>query len=493
MSSTPRRAGARELGRLLGDGWRAAAPAYRALAAAVRDLVLDGRLPLGVRLPSERELSVGLCVSRTTVAAAYAELREAGFLVSRRGAGSWTATPEGTTPDTVAVRPSDSECLPEDVIDLSTAALPAPGPMLREAYEGALARLPRHLPGTGYSVAGLGEARRAVADRFTARGLPTTAEQIVVTAGALNAFAALLRVFVAQGDRVLVEHPTYPNALDGIRRAGARVVPFGVGGDGVSAWDVDGLVATVRRAAPSLAYVVPDHHNPTGASLDAAGRAALVAAARAVGTVLVVDETMVELGLDHGLLDRGEPPPPTAVFGPEVVTIGGVSKSHWGGLRLGWLRAPRDLVSRIVDARLASDLGTPVVEQLVLAQLLADPDHDGRLAVRRAELGRRRDAMEQALTSHLPHWRWRRPGGGLSLWAELGRPVSTAMAARAGEHGLRLTAGPRFGLDGAFERFLRVPFTTAPERAEEAARRLAAVADAAARGVRAGWSGPPAA
>src|SRR4051794_149786 len=80
------------LARLLG-AWRSARPAYVALAAAVRLLILDGRLPLGTRLPGERDLAAALGVSRTTAAAAYAALRDEGFLTSRRGAGSWTSLP----------------------------------------------------------------------------------------------------------------------------------------------------------------------------------------------------------------------------------------------------------------------------------------------------------------------------------------------------------------------------------------------------------------
>src|SRR5919205_2765748 len=80
------------LARLLGE-WRAAGPAYGALARAIRLLVLDGRLPLRTRLPGERELAAALGVSRTTTAAAYAALRDEGFLASRRGSGSWTRLP----------------------------------------------------------------------------------------------------------------------------------------------------------------------------------------------------------------------------------------------------------------------------------------------------------------------------------------------------------------------------------------------------------------
>src|SRR3954471_10146021 len=138
------------LGRLLG-AWRSARPGYMALAAAVRLLVLDGRLPLRTRLPGERELAAALGVSRTTVAAAYAALRDEGFLTSRRGAGSWTSLPA----DPRAV-PAGIEAPPEaDVIDMSAAATAAPEGALHRALAAAVAELPRHRPGTGSDAVGL--------------------------------------------------------------------------------------------------------------------------------------------------------------------------------------------------------------------------------------------------------------------------------------------------------------------------------------------------
>src|ERR687886_1648704 len=107
------------LARLLGS-WRASGPAYIALARALRLLVLDGRLPLRTRLPGERELAEALGVSRTTAAAAYAALRDEGFLDSRRGAGSWTRLPADAPGAPIADVP------PAGVIDLSAAATAAP-------------------------------------------------------------------------------------------------------------------------------------------------------------------------------------------------------------------------------------------------------------------------------------------------------------------------------------------------------------------------------
>src|SRR5436190_798718 len=131
-----------QLARLLGR-WQGGRniPDYAALAATVRGLLSDGRLPLGVRLPAERELALALGISRTTVSAAYRVLRETGHLTSRRGAGSWTALPQGHRVGTSGIwAPSDDT----DVIDLATAASAAP-PELGAAVDAAVADLPAYL------------------------------------------------------------------------------------------------------------------------------------------------------------------------------------------------------------------------------------------------------------------------------------------------------------------------------------------------------------
>src|SRR4051794_36224663 len=134
--------------RLLGS-WRASGPAYASLARALRLLVLDGRLPLRTRLPGERELAEALGVSRTTASAAYAALREEGFLASRGAGGSWTRSP--------AARPAAPTPPPPGagLIDLSTAASAAPAGALHAALAAATAELPRHLPAPGYCEHGL--------------------------------------------------------------------------------------------------------------------------------------------------------------------------------------------------------------------------------------------------------------------------------------------------------------------------------------------------
>ena len=459
MTSPDRGLSGPHLARLLGE-WRSTGPAYAALARAVRLLVLDGRLPLRTRLPGERELAEALGVSRTTATAAYAALRDEGFLASRRGAGSWTQLPADAG---LAPAPGAAS---EGMIDLSCAATAAPEGVLHAALAAATAELPRHLPGPGYDAAGLPVLRAAIAAHLTSRGAPTTPDQVLVTAGALHALTLLLRVLSGPGDRVLVEHPSYPAALDAIRAIGARPVPVPMLPDG---WDLEMLAATLRQAAPRLAYVIADNQNPTGLTMPAADREHLVALARTTRTPLVIDEAVAGLHLD-GV----DPPPPVSTLDPDgesVITIGSMSKTFWAGLRIGWLRANPVLVQRLATARAALDISSPVLEQLMAVELLAGAD--AVLERQRAGARERRDLFAAALHEHVPAWRFNAPRGGLSFWVELDAPRSTALAAVADRHGIRLAAGPRFGVDGAFERYTRLPYSLPGPVLEDAASRLA--------------------
>ncbi|MEU4799633.1 PLP-dependent aminotransferase family protein [Streptomyces sp. NPDC023327] len=453
-------------GRLAGllTGIAGERPGYRALAQGVRTLLLDGRVPLHTRLPAERELASALAVSRATVTAAYDVLREGGYARSRRGAGTWTELPAGRRPSSVAVFPAG-----DDVLDLAIAAPGAPEAELTEALGAAAAMLAEHAPTPGYHPYGIPALRAAVAERFTRRGLPTLPDQILITTGAQHALSLTLALLGRPGDRVLVENPSYPNALDAIRRAGLRAVPVPVTEDG---WDSGLIESSLRQAAPRLAYLVPDFQNPTGALMPREQRVRILETARATGTWLLIDETIADIALDV------PPPAPFASLAPhgageQVVTVGSLSKSHWGGLRIGWVRAGSKLITELAMARVPVDMSTPVIEQLVALRLLRGVDDV--LRARLPRLRAQRDALAASLARHVPEWRWRVPPGGLSLWVDLGRPIASSLARAALAHGVRIEGGSRFGADpGTHEHRLRVPYTLPPAQAEQAAIRLAA-------------------
>jgi DNA-binding transcriptional MocR family regulator len=451
----------RALGALLPDVRQGTPPVYAALANAITSLVLNGRIAPETRLPSERDLAQQLLLSRATITAAYDELRESGYLTSRTGAGSFVGVPSGARPTTMRRWMTEASDEPHDVIDLSCAALPAPPGLLPNAMAEAALRLPELARGPGYDPMGLPELRGAIADRFTARGVATSPEQIIVTNGALHGLDLLLRLLIGPGDRVLTELPTYPGALDALRSAGARVVPVPIAPSG--GWLAAQMQAALRQSSPRLAYLVPDYHNPTGALVGETERRDVLRVARHTGTTVVIDESFVELGF-------GEPLRPTAALDSSVITIGSLSKPVWGGLRIGWVRAHTDLVRRLAIQRAASDMSGSMIDQLVGAAVYADLDAIG--AARRRQLPTQHQALLDALARYLPEWRVLTAAGGLSVWAELDAPLGTPLALAASQLGVQLVPGSRFGVDGTLERFVRLPFSEPAERLEEAVRRL---------------------
>src|SRR5215210_2811051 len=446
----------------LGEDWRRPGGSAQALAEALRALVVDGRVAVRTRVPSERALAPELGVSRGTVSRAYDRLREDGFLVSARGAGSWLTLPDARGGAPVPLQ------APAWGVDLSIAALPAPEPQLGEAAAHAARALARHAPSHGYAAAGLPELRAAIAQRFSDRGVDTTAEQVLVTAGAQHALHLVLRLLCAPGDRVLVDAPAYPRSLAAVRGVRARPVAVPLWQAG---WDAAGWEQTLSAAAPRLAVTMPDHHNPTGLTMGDAQRREIVAACCHAGVLVVADETAAELRIDGSSRRR-----PLAAYdaGAGVVTLGSMSKAAWGGLRLGWIRANPRLIRELAAVRADVDMASPVLEQLLALELLGRWDEvvDSRVAL----LRERREALLDALAEHAPAWRVRRPSGGLSAWVRLPTPAATRLASAAAREGLIVTPGPAFSVDGTFERHLRLPFTAAPEVLRDAVRTLAGLA-----------------
>jgi DNA-binding transcriptional MocR family regulator len=463
MTAAVSRLSGRALAALLPDLRSQRGPVYAALCETITALVRDGRVATETRLPSERELAASLQVSRATVTAAYDALRETGYLASRTGSGSYVTVPPGSRPSPSLAR-WRMAADPTDMIDLSCAALAAPDGVLQAAVPAAAAALPRYAESDGYEPSGLPVLREAIAARFVQRGVPTTPDQILVSNGAMHAFDLVLHTLIGPGDRVLAELPTYPGAIDAVRRVGARIVsvPMAAG----SGWDVAAMRATLRQTSPRVAFLIPDFHNPTGALVGEDDRAAVLRTARQTGTTVVIDESFVELGFDASVRSA-------ASIDHRVIVVGSLSKPVWGGLRIGWVRASADLVHRLAALRASIDMGGAVIDQLVAAEIF--PKLDELMPGRREMLRERRDVLCAALSRELPEWGFTHPQGGISLWAELDAPMSTTLSMMASPTGVIVVPGSRFGVDGTLERFLRIPFALPAPLLETAVTRLAAL------------------
>ncbi len=446
---------ARTLAHSLG-GWRTREPAYEALADGIRLLCLDNRLAPRTALPAERELAHALGVSRTTVAAAYRSLRESAHIQSLRGSGSITLPLGG--------RAHGRGNVGEDEIDLtqaSPAAWPGLAGVMSDVAQDAAALVAR----AGYDIIGSAELRAAIADRYEARGIPTSPDEILVTTGAQSAIHLLSQALVRRGDRAAIETPTYPHAAEALRAAGARLVSIPVHVE--EGWDLDRATQALTRTRPALAYLMPQFHNPTGRTMTMAERASITRAAVDARTTIVIDETTAELAIEP------QPVDPATWETASLIRVGSLGKTVWGGLRIGWIRADRDRVREFAALRPPRELGTPEFEQAVATRLL--PRMPEILAQRSLLLRSGRDALVDALRERLPEWRVPMAAGGVCVWLELDAPLSSGLVIAARTHGVHLSAGPRFSPEGGHERQLRIPFTAPPDQLRRAVDVLAEV------------------
>ncbi|SDT04743.1 aminotransferase-like domain-containing protein [Microlunatus soli] len=445
------------------------------LAGRIRELIDDGELRPGEPLPTDRALAAALAVGRSTVVAAYEMLRADGRVVRRQGSGTQVAGERESEPPTglLGDLPSPDTSAPiflqhiepqPGAIPLASAAPTAPPATLLDAQRRVLDRIdgdPTSDPAEidfGYYPAGHPRLRSAIADYYRRLGVPTDPAQILVSNGSQQAISLLTRLLITPGDRVLVEAPTYPGALEVFRAGGADLVPLQVG--------MADLPASIAARPAALAYLVATHHNPTGRLLGALPGERLARAADVAGMWLIDDRSLGDL-----VFPGGRTPKPLAAHAERVITLGSLSKVVWGGLRVGWVRAPRPLINRLTRVRAVHDIGGSVLTQLAAADLVDDLD---RLS---AETGRRlktsHDHLCAALADRLPDWEFEPAVGGQSLWVRLPYGDGDSFAQEAMRHGVAVLPGSGLDISGGGVDYLRLHFQLSPEVLTDAVRRLA--------------------
>jgi DNA-binding transcriptional MocR family regulator len=363
--------------------------------------------------------------------------------------------------DSVTRAPSEE---PAGTIGLMGACLPGSAVPLDEEWRASQSDVAELASGTGYSPQGWPSLRRAIAARFEARGVPTTPDEVLVTNGAQQAIDLLGRLLIARNDAVVLEDPTYLGAIDALTLAGAQLVPVPVGPTGA---DVAVLRRAVTQSAPAFVYLVPSFHNPTGSVMPEGARRDVAQLAETRGVVVVEDESLAELTFG------AEPPPPIAAYAPRaaVFTVGSMSKLFWGGLRVGWVRGPRPLITRLTRFKVAADLSGSLLTQALATRLLARRDEVA--IVRRRESRRRFERLTGILRERLPDWSWTEPQGGLTLWVRLPTPSAEELARMAPRHGVSIVPGPVHSPSHAFPDRLRLPFVLDEDLLAEGVARLA--------------------
>jgi DNA-binding transcriptional MocR family regulator len=474
----------------LGDGpLPKTRPVYRHIAQAIERGITTGALALDFRLPAERELAEALKVSRTTVVSAYRDLEARGLVRGYVGRGTFvSAAPEASGAPfawrgkvaAAAARSSDGVIrdLLRHAADPSVVSVAAGTPALEgfpiDAYRRAMDKaLKRDVQlAWGHSpTEGLPVLRETLAQRFG--GQP---HNILVIAGAQQGLDLLARCLIDPGDTVIVDRPGYLGALHTFNAAGARVI-----GWDTAKHDLGELEDLITRYRPKLIYTNPTFQNPSGWTMPLKLRRQLLTLASRLRVPIIEDDTYRELFL-------ATPPPPSLHSMDNqsvVIHLNTFSKVLAPGLRLGWLNAAPPIVEQLALLKQRSDPHMPSLNQLIVADMIADGAFDRHLAELRTEHRRRRDAMLGALERHGAEGKlqWTVPDGGLYLWCRLtGRVKAAQVQAHAAAESIAFVRGEAFYPDQAGEREIRICFTSiTPAKADDVAKRIMRAVNAARR------------
>ncbi len=454
------------------------APLYTQIAAQVRQLIRQGSLKVGDRLPPNRLLAESLGVNRSTVATAYDELLADGLIASRVGSGTFVAAVPAQASAQVAetalpLAPLNWEAvLPElredewlanrdaaqrkDCVAF-THALPAaelfPLDEFRRSVERVLRREGRSLLQLGASC-GYEPLQQYLLQQLALAGIRATDDEILLTSGCQQALDLLRQVLLQPGDEVVIENPTYPGALSLFCQPQYKFISVPVGAQGL---DLNALEDVLRRRRPKLIYIVPTFHNPTGVTMDLAARRRLVELAAQYRVPLVEDEIYRDLRYDGAAL------PPLKALDPYgvVIYLNSVSKVGFPGLRVGWVVAPRLLIKHLHALKQRSDLHGNLLAQAALADFARQGLLHKHIQRCRRSYAQRRDAMLQALQKFFPRdSSWTVPEGGMAIWVQLPESVNASeLQVHARSRGIYFTPGPRFYATGARANTLRLSFT----------------------------------
>jgi 2-aminoadipate transaminase len=346
-----------------------------------------------------------------------------------------------------------------------------------EAMREACARVLRDAPREALQYAaseGFAPLREWVAAHLNQhQRMNVKADQVLITTGSQQGLDLAAKVLIDTDARVLVETPTYLGALQAFTPYEPNIIALDS--------DHEGPLPEALAAAASgarFAYLLPNFQNPTGHVYTETRRAAVVAAAQAKGLPLVEDNPYGDLWFD------APPPPSLASRWPEgVLYLGSFSKVLAPGLRLGYIVSPPALYPKLLQAKQAADLHTPIFNQRVVHEVIRNGFLDTHVPAIRARYKAHRDAMQAALAKHLAGVaQWLTPVGGMFFWLELPDHMNAmALLPKAVESGMAFVPGSAFYAGEPRNNTLRLSFVTVPpEKIEQGIAALARVLKAAA-------------
>jgi DNA-binding transcriptional MocR family regulator len=462
-------------------------PLYRRLAEHYLAVIKAGTLVPGDRMPSVRHLMRQHEVSLSTALQAWRHLEQGGWLEARARSGYFVRQPKraaigpATEPASLTVQdPAQYIGIHQRLsaiiaqgrqqavsVDLSSCCC-ASELYAANALKRAAIRALRHdpsilttiLPGNGHA-----SFRNAVARRALRAGIQVAAEQVLVTQGGIEAVNLALRAVAHAGDIIAVESPTFYGVLQALESLGMRALEIPTSPS--TGMSIEALELALRTHDNVKAVVVvPNLQNPLGCSMPEANKDSLIGLCERHGIALIEDDTYSELA-DNGI-------PLTALKARDksgnVIYCASLNKILAPGMRLGWMTGGR-WQARVEMLKYSQTRANEVLTQIAAAEFMLDGAYDRHLRRLRDYLRGQRDRMAEAVASYFPQGtRLSVPDGGVMLWVELPRPLSSqAIFEEALKRGIRIAPGTMFSNSNRFDHFLRLscghPYTEAVDQA----------------------------
>lgn len=349
-------------------------------------LINDGALQPGTRMPSSRQLAKDLRVSRSVVVETYQQLTSEGWLLSRDRSGTTVSEQSSNRPQSLAAA-TNAPRTRWNLVPGSADVRSFP----RREWMSCVNTVIRHMSDGDLDYppsAGVASVRAALASYLgRVRSVRTSPEAVMMTAGFAQGLTLLCRLLLRRGiDQIALEDPGHPGQRQHMEKLGMHTVAIRVDGDGL---DVEALARSGVRAV----LVTPAHQFPTGVVLAPERRQALVEWAKEVDGWIVEDDYDGEFWYDQSNRQHS-----LQCLSPERVVYGGTaSKTLAPGLRLGWLAAPESIVAELQDVRETFDLGSGAVEQLAYADFVQSGLQDKHLRRVRESYRRRWNLVHEYL------------------------------------------------------------------------------------------------
>jgi DNA-binding transcriptional MocR family regulator len=477
-------------------------PLYLQIRNQLREMILDGTLSEGSRLPAERKMAAALGVNRSTVVNAYRELAADGLVEAHVGQGTTVCRPAMSEVPGSEIAPPQPlvwgeyfvprseggrDPLLRDLVALLNrpdtisfaAGIPAPELYPLDEFRQAMTHV---LSTAGQTllqpcpVEGYYPLRQIIAQRMADRGATVKAENILIVTGSQQGLDLIARAFLRVGDEVVVEAPSYLGALQIFSAARTRLLGVPLDREPCPERDEGGMRLGVLeniliRYRPKLIYTLPTFQNPSGCTMAPRRRLRLLELARRHRVPIVEDDPYGELYYT----DRAPSPLLALDQDGYVIYLSTFSKILFPGLRLGWVAAPRPVIERLSQIKQLADLHCSTLVQGAVHEFCQRGTLDRHLDRVRDLYRQRRDTMLTVLTEHGPAGlEWDEPQGGFNLWCRLPPGLKARqLMAEAALQSVALVPGEVFYPDGGGQEEMRLNFSCPPiALIEEGVQRL---------------------